>query len=481
MSTNKVNTAISELNGPTSGVTTDPPRHENPLSEREMDVARLLVTGATNAEIARELVISPHTVKVHLRNIFEKLQVNSRTEASMMLVQRSWLTFPGLEIAAAEATTPRPELAPEPPPLAHLAMRPVGWQSAYLVGALLLCLLALVLPNLRIQSAAMPALLTDSQSTVLGQPIPTPQLRWEPRTPLNLPRSRLAVVRIDNNLYAIGGETAEGHTVATVDTYDLQVNEWRTRKPLPQGTANLAAAALGPHIYVAGGSTKAVGSSTSTITDQFLRYDTGKNVWQSVGKLPYPLAGAELLAIDNSIYLLGGWNGQSAQSEVWRYTPSAPDRDQAGTAEWALITQMPTARAFFGAVFVQNELYVVGGYDGQQEQSTAEVYTPATNTWRKLPPLPTPRGGLRLIYDGLDLVALGGGWTHTLDTHERFDLNTHVWSNFPSPLTGEWRNFGAAEYSGRIYFIGGWSGDYLDIHLQYQSSFSLLLPVISND
>jgi len=52
-----------------------------PLSEREIEVLQLIAEGLTNQEIAARLFLSPHTVKVHARNVNGKLGVHNRTQA----------------------------------------------------------------------------------------------------------------------------------------------------------------------------------------------------------------------------------------------------------------------------------------------------------------------------------------------------------------------------------------------------------------
>jgi LuxR family maltose regulon positive regulatory protein len=52
-----------------------------PLSERELEILRLIFDGASNGEIARKLVVSLGTVKKHVNNIYVKLDVHSRTQA----------------------------------------------------------------------------------------------------------------------------------------------------------------------------------------------------------------------------------------------------------------------------------------------------------------------------------------------------------------------------------------------------------------
>ena len=61
------------------------------LTDREMEVLKLVARGLNNRDIAKELFISENTVKNHIRNILEKLQLHSRMEAVVYAVREKLL------------------------------------------------------------------------------------------------------------------------------------------------------------------------------------------------------------------------------------------------------------------------------------------------------------------------------------------------------------------------------------------------------
>lgn len=71
-------------------------RRPEHLSEREMAVMKLAAKGMGNKEIADELVLSKRTVEGHLRSIFNKLGVASRTEAVLYGLRKGWFALEDL-------------------------------------------------------------------------------------------------------------------------------------------------------------------------------------------------------------------------------------------------------------------------------------------------------------------------------------------------------------------------------------------------
>jgi two-component system, NarL family, response regulator LiaR len=68
------------------------------LTEREMDVLRLLTNGQTNREIAATLVVSEETVKTHVGNILSKLHLVHRTQAALYALKKGLISLDDINL-----------------------------------------------------------------------------------------------------------------------------------------------------------------------------------------------------------------------------------------------------------------------------------------------------------------------------------------------------------------------------------------------
>jgi DNA-binding CsgD family transcriptional regulator/N-acetylneuraminic acid mutarotase len=471
----------------------------SPLSDRELEVLKLVATGATNQQIARELVISPNTVKVHLRNIFEKLGVQSRTEATMEAVRRGWVGIHSAgpaDVPGNMEGTPGPieALPASEPEILAQPHRPIAtWQRVYMVLAACLVAAALLLPGWwQTRSAARPSnAFTDIGRAPVAPAVRTDIRRWTARAPLPQARSRLALVAAGNRLYAIGGESADGIT-GQVTVYDAASNGWLPAADKPTPVSNVAGGLINGRIYVPGGLVGAAsGTAANTagpgpspvprpsidqtqVTAQVEVYDPQSDSWSTVAPLPAPRTAYGLAVAGNKLYLFGGWDGSHYRAETFIY--------DAATDAWSIGTPMAAPRVFLGAATLPDGIYVAGGYDGQHELNTVAVYHPNdegsnVGPWASGPPLNRPRAGLGLLSLSNRLYAIGGGMTTALGFNEQFDTVTNAWSRFESPIAEQWKDLGLAGMGEKLYVVGGWGGSYLNVNEEYQAIYRVLLPV----
>jgi DNA-binding CsgD family transcriptional regulator len=427
----------------------------NPLSKREQEILELVARGLTNQEIARDLVITLNTVKVHLRNIFAKLEANSRTEAIVKAAQAGWIAVSGMEEAEATAEA-APALPPEP------ALAP--WQRVYFFVAAVLVLAILLLPGVFSRLEAQPAAndLSDVRRQRLGAPARVEVSRWTGLAPLPEPRSRLALVAVDDRLAAIGGEGPNGVSGATF-LYDTEANGWLPGSDKPTAVSNVQAGVVDGLVYVPGGVT--VDGAASSALEV---YDLAGDLWMTRAALPAPLTGYALAVFDGQLYLFGGWDGASYVDSVWVYDPAA--------GAWSGRSPMPNTVGFAAAAALPDRILVAGGFDGRQEYAACSAYYPAEDRWEACAPLNLPRGGLGMAADGASAYAIGGGWQRAATFNERYDSLTNTWSSIPSPVQGQWLLPGVASRGSLIYAVGGWSGDFLDNSEVFQGTFRAFIP-----
>ncbi len=432
-----------------------------PLSNREIEVLQLVTTGATNRQIAQELVVSPNTVKVHLRNIFTKLGVESRTEATLIAIREGLVTVP----------TPQEEPVPEGPPGpefdtmddssadVHEALPPLPWPKrvALIVSLLLVALVTAVTWPHSYTTADHPT--DDMDNLVNGSGIvgvAGESTGWRALAPMTVARSRFALATTaEGHLYAIGGET-NGGTTGAVEHYDPAKDLWTplsTSKPTR--VQNIGAASIGEWIYVPGGLTSE-GEPTAVVE----ALNPTQEVWKEATPLPRPLSGYALAVYGDKLYLFGGKDDRGYVNTTYIY----------GTQQdaWKEGKPMPTRRAYAAAATLGPRIFVLGGFDGQREYATCEVYNPEDDTWESCEPLKVRRGGLGLAGVANQLYVVGGGWQNYVWFSEKHNPLTGEWSAFETPVSQQWRNLAVAALPDKFFAAGGWNGEYLNGVWEYE-------------
>jgi len=420
------------------------------LTERELEVLRLVATGASNQQIARQLFISVNTVKVHLRNIFAKLDVQSRTEATLCAIREGWIE--GVELAEeAQAQPARPRFT---------------WQLGAAIATVSL-LVMVIISQAVIRSSSSPSLTPEAVAATVSAAVQ----RWHDRAPLPAPRSGLALIAYGGQVYAIGGESAKGVTGAT-ERYDPQADGWTSLADKPIAVADVTAALVGGEVYVPGGRTLS-GSPTAIVE----AYNPQTGTWERKAPLPVALSAYALAALEGKLYLFGGWDGSAYVDSVYEYDPAQD--------VWRAKTSMPTARGFAGAAVADGKIYVIGGYDGQQDLAANEEYVPSQddgqgNPWTVKSSMPVGRAGCGVAVAANIIHVMGGGWEREVTDGVEYNVRTDEWQSFEVPVSGQWRSFGLALVDTEMYAMGGWNGDYMDANREYKAIFTVVLPMLES-
>jgi DNA-binding CsgD family transcriptional regulator len=421
----------------------------NNLSEREREILSLVAKGSSNKEIARDLHISPNTVKVHLRNIFTKVGVNSRTEAAMYAVNTGIVDISGNGSTTSQQT--------EPQQSNRILL--VG------LGIFILLLVVGIIGIIAVRGTF------DGNQAAANQPILPEEQRWQDKAPMSEARKGLALAAYGGEIFAIAGETA--HNISgLVERYDPILDRWSTQDPKPVPVTDVAAAVIGGKIYIPGGRTQ-----SGEITDILEIYSPLEGSWENGADLPVGLSGYAIVPYEGNLYLFGGWDGETYRSTVYEYNPEL-DR-------WREMSAMSTVRGFAGAAVAGGKIYVVGGYDGRKGLTSIEVYIPemedtAADPWSEAVALPAGRYGMGVAGLGNMIHVVGGELEEGVSQSSLvYSPQDGVWQEFDSPDGKTLTNLGLVPLDTQLYLMGGQIGDDPTTkNSAYQAIYTFVIPII---
>lgn len=405
------------------------------LSEREREILRLVATGATNQQIAVQLNISANTVKVHLRNIFGKIGVASRTEATVYAVRSGIVEIAAIPqgdaVVLTEATTSSVDAAQTvarnaPVEPAVRDARSSSYQPRWLLyagiagGAILA--FAVIFGLLVLSrgggntSTAQPTAVPSPQ-TFISSPSPV----WTVHPSLPYAQRASAAVSFEGRIFVIGGIADSGVT-GSAWRYDPSTQTWAPLNAKPTPVQDIGAVVLNGKIYIPGGRL-----ADGSVTDKLEVFDPALGAWSARRSLPAPRSAYAIAAVDGRLYLFGGWDGSKICDDVFAYDPVSDS--------WERRPSMPTGRAYAGASVVDGNIYVIGGEDQRGALTVNEQYAPSKEgdaAWSQRAALPEARSRFGSAALSNLIFVLGGV---PEDSPLYYDVRNDEWRAFAAPQT----------------------------------------------
>ncbi|WP_411677900.1 Kelch repeat-containing protein [Caproicibacter sp.] len=137
----------------------------------------------------------------------------------------------------------------------------------------------------------------------------------------------------------------------------------------------------------------------------------------------------------------------------------------------SLVTNMPGSRYSACCALVGSEVYIFGGYNGEDNLSSAIKYNPSTNTYTSIASMPEARGGACCAIVGGEVYIFGGySGAGYLSSAIKYSPSTNSYTSIAS-IPGERASACCAEYNGEVYIFGGYNGeDNLSSAIKYNPS-----------
>ncbi len=453
-----------------------------PLSDRELAVLMCLADGSTNREIAMELDISPNTVKVHLRNIFTKLDVSSRTEAITVAMQQGLITVSG-EIP--EEAIPGIEESPAEPALSQTEPSPgSSVQDSGPASHWRWIAFGLVLMIVLLLGVFLGTFLLSEETTTGAESGPTPSIEpyqvealgdsdWFRDRPIPQERANMAVASIGLDLYLIGGEVGAG-IINLVEVFETDSHQWSAAASKPTAVAEATGSVLFGEIIVPGG--RLADDRPTAVVEA---YSPANDAWRPIAPLPQPIAGGLTLSDGDLLYFFGGWDGDGYLRSAYAYNFD--------TDTWIELPPMQHARANAVGGLMDGRLFVIGGQNKDGDVAYCEYYVSSSNEWGDCNPMSLPRAGAGAAVIGNNrLYVIGGGLQGEVPYAEVYSVDTDSWKQFEMPMLEEgstWHHLGVANVETRIFAVGGWHSGAVqaDNYVYEPFKHRTFLPTVGGD